>query len=280
MSSTGTQSAHNYVLGNSPEEQERLKQQARILGGWTREFFLAAGISPGMHVLDLGCGMGDVALLAAELVGPTGSVTAVDRDPVVIEQACERIARETPAAPIDFTVSAIAEFQGAREFDALVGRYILLYQPDPVAALKHAASQVRPGGVIVFHEVLFGSGPVTYPESELFTRLDWLLGETFRKVGFRPDFGLMLAETFLDAGLGWPTVEGRMPVGSGPGSYLYGWMAETIRSVLPRMEQFGLATAEEIDIGTLAARLEAEAVANKSQWVGPMQFGAWTRKAC
>ena len=43
-----------------------------------------------MRVLDLGCGMGDVSLLAARLVGPTGSVTGIDRDGVIVEKARER----------------------------------------------------------------------------------------------------------------------------------------------------------------------------------------------
>ena len=68
-----------YVLGHSAREQERLKLQASIVGGWTERFFRAAGIDRGMHVLDLGCGMGDVSLLASELVGSSGSVTGIDK---------------------------------------------------------------------------------------------------------------------------------------------------------------------------------------------------------
>ena len=60
----------DYVLGNTVKEQERLKQQGRFLEKWTEQFFLAAGLKAGMSVLDLGCGMGDVSLLAARLDGP------------------------------------------------------------------------------------------------------------------------------------------------------------------------------------------------------------------
>jgi ubiquinone/menaquinone biosynthesis C-methylase UbiE len=59
-------SVQDYVLGNSPREQERLKFQASIVGGWTEQYFRAAGLDRGMRVLDLGCGMGDVSLLAAK----------------------------------------------------------------------------------------------------------------------------------------------------------------------------------------------------------------------
>jgi ubiquinone/menaquinone biosynthesis C-methylase UbiE len=61
-----------YVLGNSIHEQERLKMQAKFLQQWSKQFFLSAGLEPGMHVLDLGRGMGDVSFCgqARWAVGP------------------------------------------------------------------------------------------------------------------------------------------------------------------------------------------------------------------
>jgi SAM-dependent methyltransferase len=92
----------NYVLGNSTHEQERLKLQARFLERWTEQFMLSAGLEPGMRVLDLGCGMGDVSLLAARLVGRTGTVTGIDRDGIVLEKARERTRSHEYGANVDF----------------------------------------------------------------------------------------------------------------------------------------------------------------------------------
>ena len=61
--------------------------QSRILRPYTEKFFRAAGLSPGMRVLDVGSGMGDVALLVADIVGPSGSVLGIDRDPTALEKA-------------------------------------------------------------------------------------------------------------------------------------------------------------------------------------------------
>ena len=105
-----------------------------------------------------------------------------------------------------------------------------------------------------------------------------IMSEAFRRGGNPPDFGRRLARTFLDAGLPWPTVQAEIPIGGEPGSYVFGWVAGTIRSLLPRIEQFGLATAAELQIETLAARMEEEAVALGSQLIGPTQFGAWAVK--
>ena len=77
----------NYVLGQSPYEYERLTLQAKVLRPFTEKFFMMAGLGPGMRVLEVGSGMGDVALLAAEMVGPGGRVLGVDRDAAGLEKA-------------------------------------------------------------------------------------------------------------------------------------------------------------------------------------------------
>jgi ubiquinone/menaquinone biosynthesis C-methylase UbiE len=268
----------DYLLGNTPHEYDRLKLQASILGGWTEGFFRSAGIGRGMRILDLGCGMGDVSLLAAELAWPTGSVVAIDRDPVVIEKARERASRRGTGARIDFVHEDLLAFHSARPFDAVVGRYFLLYQPDPVVAIRHAVEQIRAGGVVCFHETDFGNPIRSHPDNTLFERAYQLLTETVRRTGVPVDFGLRLTASFLDAGLSWPTIKAEVPIGGEAGSYLYGWVAETLRSLLPRIEQFGLASAEELDLDTLAMRMEADAVSQHSQLFGPLQVGAWTTK--
>ncbi|MGA8151341.1 MAG: methyltransferase domain-containing protein [Terriglobales bacterium] len=63
-----------YALGYSQQEMERLIIQALIFTPFTRQLFQEAGITSGMRVLDVGCGLGDVTFLAAELVGPNGAV--------------------------------------------------------------------------------------------------------------------------------------------------------------------------------------------------------------
>jgi len=62
----------NYVLGSADREHNHLIRQAKFLASCTRRLFVDAGIRPGMRILDLGSGVGDVAMLAATLVGPSG----------------------------------------------------------------------------------------------------------------------------------------------------------------------------------------------------------------
>src|SRR5262244_4467842 len=79
-----------YVLGHSETELRRLAMQSAFWGELTGEIFRRAGIGAGMHVLDIGCGAGDVSFLVSALVGPEGSVTGVDLDGDAIGVAEQR----------------------------------------------------------------------------------------------------------------------------------------------------------------------------------------------
>lgn len=103
-----------------------------------------------MRVLDLGSGSGDVAVLAAEAMGPDGYVVGTDRDP----RAVERARRWTADRPnVEFRECDVTSLDGiVGKFDAVVGRALLMYLPDPAASLRAAATRVRPGGVVCMHE--------------------------------------------------------------------------------------------------------------------------------
>jgi len=76
----------------SEAELERPQLQALCVEGLTCRLIRESGIRPGMRVLDLGAGPGDVAFLVAEAVGPSGSVVGVDREERSVELAKRRSA--------------------------------------------------------------------------------------------------------------------------------------------------------------------------------------------
>src|SRR5438270_3319981 len=89
---TMNQPKANYVLGYTDAEQGRLIRQATLIAPHTERLFREAGIGPGHRVLDLGSGMGDVAMLVAGLVGTSGEVVGIERDAASIERAQARVA--------------------------------------------------------------------------------------------------------------------------------------------------------------------------------------------
>ena len=70
-----------YQLGSDAAELERLDLQGRVLAPATRKILETVGLGSGMRVLDLGSGAGDVAFVAAELVGSAGEVVGLDQSP-------------------------------------------------------------------------------------------------------------------------------------------------------------------------------------------------------
>src|SRR5262245_29963140 len=139
-----------YVLGHTPLELERLARQERLIGGATRDYFSAAGIAPGMRVLDVGSGTGAVAFHAAEFIGPSGEVIGTDLASAAIETAT-RAAAARGLSHVSFRQGNPAEMTFERPFDAVVGRYVLLFQEDGSDMLRRLAKHVRPGGIILFH---------------------------------------------------------------------------------------------------------------------------------
>ena len=82
-----------YILGHEQSEIDRLMVQSALMRPFTERLFKAAGMSTGMRVLDLGCGAGDVSMLAADLVGPSGSVIGIDRSLEVISMPKDAVNR-------------------------------------------------------------------------------------------------------------------------------------------------------------------------------------------
>ena len=269
----------NYILGQSEYEYERLTFQAKIVRPFTEKFFRFAGVSPGMRVLDIGSGMGDVAFLAGEIVGPGGWVLGVDQDTAGLEKARERSRQQGCSSWVSFEASNLAQFDTADQFDAIVGRYILLYQQDPGAIIRRLLKALKPGGIVVFHEMDFANPHSSDPPCAFWDEIYGLLSEAFRRAGNPPDYGRRVAGAFLDAGLAFPTLLAESVAGGGHDSYLYRWIANTLISITPRLTRMGLGLPEGVTADeTLARRLEDEVVAVGSQILGPIQFGAWTRK--
>lgn len=140
-----------YPLESSDRERDRLERQARVLRPLTERLMRAAGAKPGASILDLGTGAGDVALLAAEIVGPAGRVVSIERDPNNIERATQR-ATAAGASNITFVRGDIAD-PPLENFDLSIGRYVLMYQAEPAAVVRSVARAVRPGGAVAFHEL-------------------------------------------------------------------------------------------------------------------------------
>ena len=267
-----------YVLGHSDQEMERLRVQARLINPITRQFFLEAGVAPGMRVLDVGTGVGETAFLSADLVGRDGTVVGVDRSEVALATARDR-ARELGFENIAFVQGDPSELEFELPFDAIVGRYILMFQPDPTAMLAKLKRLLRPAGLIVFHEPDWQSIK-SFPRAPLYERCCALAIEALRHGKADTEMGMKLHLTFLEAGLPMPMMRTRATIGAGTNAHDEVHLkADLVVTLAAEIERMGLATQEDLGLSTLAERAIAEVVANRSVVIGRSEMAAWTRLA-
>jgi SAM-dependent methyltransferase len=270
MSTSGS----TYVLGHADVEVQRLLLQARLYDGYTEHALRLAGLRPGMRVLDIGSGPGDVSFVAARLVGPTGTVLGVDAAPAMVELARARAA-EKGLSTVHFTQAAIDAIDLDEPVDAVVGRLILMHLPDPAATVRHLSSLVRPGGVIAFSENDIAAAH-SVPEMPLFAQVMDGIVHAFEAMGLSARFGTTLHTIFADAGLGAPRLTLGTPIGTAADTDMLAYAAEVWRLVLPIARQAGFATDGLTDIDEFVPRFRREALAANAIITMPPIITAWT----
>jgi SAM-dependent methyltransferase len=265
-------SGYQFGSGIGEDEVARLEIQGSALAPATRMIFAEAGIRPGMRVLDLGCGAGDVAFVAADLVGPDGSVVGVDRSPEALARARLR-AEQRGLAQVRFVEGDIHDPGPGGPFDAIVERLVLWAVPDPAAVLRRQATVLRPGGLVVPIETDL-SMIRSLPETAFMTQVKSWLVEAFAKAGI----------SFLGPRL-WAIVEeaGLRPLGMigvqphfGPDDPVgIAFLVESIRVAAPMIVGTGVATGEEIGVETFEQRVRDEGQRNQTVGAAPMLLSAW-----
>jgi ubiquinone/menaquinone biosynthesis C-methylase UbiE len=262
-----------YQLGHDPAELDRLNEQGGLLAPATTMLLQAAGIRPGMRVLDLGSGSGDHTFAVAGLVGPDGSVAGVERSPEAVGMARAR-AERLGLANVTFTMGDIHDPAGGGPFDAVTGRLVLMYVPDPVAVLRTQAGVLRPGGLVAPVEFDVSTAR-TMPLVPLAVQAKGWITETFQRAGIEQSLGARLWQVLSDAGVRPAGMLGVQPH-YGPdnpgGSALLGGI---VRTLAPVMERTGVATAEEVGPDTLVGRVARELAAHQAVFAHPMLMSAW-----
>jgi SAM-dependent methyltransferase len=133
----------------SAEAAERWRQgtqrRALALGPATERLLDAAGLEPGMRVLDIAAGTGDTSLLAARRVGTHGSVLAVDISASMLEVAAGS-ARAAGLANVVTLVQDVSMLNvPAHSFDAVISRLGLMFLDDLQGGLRAIRGALKPG---------------------------------------------------------------------------------------------------------------------------------------
>ncbi|MBV8197683.1 MAG: methyltransferase domain-containing protein, partial [Candidatus Eremiobacteraeota bacterium] len=235
-----------YAFGYSETERERLLAQSLRFTPITERFLRDAGVRAGHRVLDLGAGFGDVAMAAARLVGPGGEVVGVERSAESIAFAEQRVAAYG-YANVRFLCSELDAFQTAEAFDAIVGRMILEFIPDPAAALAALRRTLRSGGIAAFQEPWWETVGGFVVRLPLWSRCYALAGEGLRRRGANPNLGATLHRIMENAG--FERTVTRFDVILNDSLELVRWPWEVLQAMLDRV---GDASLDLTDLGNLS----------------------------
>ena len=273
----GTSGADNYLLGHTPQAIQRLLLLGQIYQPFTRRMFAEAGVTTGMQVLDIGCGPGEVSLIAADLVGETGSVLGIDASADMLQMAQART-HAAGLANVSFIAADLRNLALDQQFDALVGRFILMHLPEPAAVLRQLIRCVRPGGIVAFQEYdLSSQADAAYPPSPLWEEAFRLSTLPFQQAGGNIHAGMQLPTMYHAAGLPAPHMSYEASIGADRDWLGFEMRAADVRMFLPLILQFGLATEEEIGLDTLAERLREETISQGGVARLPVLVSAWAR---
>ncbi|MCJ2124947.1 class I SAM-dependent methyltransferase [Methylobacterium sp. J-077] len=263
-----------YALGQSEEALKRLIDQAAFVGPITERMLRAAGVGPGMRVLDIGCGAGDVTFQTAELVKANGHVLGVDMAGEPIRMAWQR-AKAAGLANVTFREGTEADLDAEAPFDCIIGRYVLIYQPNPVDFVRRLAAQLRPGGTLALQEVDF-----THPIAAIppMAKLDRMLNEIVAIMArTAADVGsaTRMAGIFAEAGLPAPSGFCERTIGMEGARTFFRWAASSYAVLQSRISP----ESDPVDVDRLVGEFLADVAAVHGCAHGPDQWCAWTIRA-
>jgi SAM-dependent methyltransferase len=264
-----------YLLGHTTSDLLRLDDQAQLLAPATTAILQVAGLRPGMRVLDVGTGLGDVAFGAASIVGPSGQVVGIDRDADVLALARDRAAARG-VGNVDFEQGEAGEWNGGGLFDAVIGRMVLVFCPDPRTVVRHHAASLRPGGLYLAMEWDYLTARAD-PFCPTVYRTVALMAAAVRHAGMDPALGARLDAVLEQCGLVEAQALGFRPFTSArDGARAFTGL---VAAMLALMEHSGLVDSPDAGLETLRHRIAAEVAEANATFVMPTLVGAWGRTA-
>lgn len=227
-------------------ERERLAGLSAQFDAGTTRHLAQVGVAAGWHCLEIGAGAGSIARWLADRVGSSGRVVATDLD--------IRFLADLPQPPVEVVRHDIATDPVEEEaFDLVHARAVLEHVPSRDEIVPRLARALRPGGVLVLEDVVFGgaytqavekaaSPPV---QAAAFSRVVQAMAGGFRAVGADSEYGLAHSVALVAAGLRDIDAEltSRLVYGGSKESAFY---ALSLREVGERLVAAGLLTPDEV----------------------------------
>jgi ubiquinone/menaquinone biosynthesis C-methylase UbiE len=143
---TALEQGRRDICANGPEQYERYTV-SRLFEPLARVLLERVPLRPGQRVLDVACGTGIVARLAASRVGPSGKVVGLDLDAAMLATA--RVCAQQEGAAVEWHEGEAGALPfGDASFDAVLCQQGLQFFPDKAGALREMRRVAAPRAMI------------------------------------------------------------------------------------------------------------------------------------
>jgi SAM-dependent methyltransferase len=233
----------DYVLGTHDEELARLGLQHRIWRPVALACWQKAGVTLGSRVLDLGAGPGYAATDLAEIVGPRGSVMAVERSSNFVRALQERCRKQeleqVQIRELDLMTDDLPE--GPYDFSWC--RWVASFVTDPGLLVQKLGRVMRPGARAIFHEYAHYLTWRLIPRLPSQERFAQEVKASWAATGGKADIGLDLPGYLLQNGFQIRSAIPRIYC-VGPADYMWQWPVSFVGIGLARLQELGRIDAE------------------------------------
>lgn len=190
-----TKPTAGYALdANWHAERARLDSLTTLFDPGTLAVCEGLGLTPGWRCLDVGAGTGSLALALAELVGPTGSVLALDIDTRFLEPLA---APQLETGAVDITEHQLPR----EEFDLVHARLLLEHLACRGDVLDKMIGAAKPGGWVLIEDFDWATAMVIDPPSDVHRRVASAIRTVLTRHGYDPHYGRSLPRRLRAAGL-------------------------------------------------------------------------------
>jgi ubiquinone/menaquinone biosynthesis C-methylase UbiE len=190
---------NEYIITGGEEGKKRLNVLADVLSSYTKALLEKDGPIHRKKILDLGCGGGNVALMASKMVGEEGYVTAIDFDSEIISLA-KQDAINDGVNNISFEAQSAYDITFDDRFDIAYSRFLLSHLRQPELALQNMLKSAKPGARIIVEDVEF-SGHFCYPSCKAFDSYIKYYTAAATHNEQNPEIGPSLFQLFHSAGI-------------------------------------------------------------------------------
>jgi len=274
MATTLTSTTDGYILGRTSAEYQRLHIQALKWEPITLRVLLQAGLKPGMHCLDAGCGTGDVMRLMGSIVTKSGSVTGFDIDKNIGEEALS-ILNSLDNSNYSFERTDITTVDPERsKYDFVFARFLLVHMTDPHAIIKKLFSTVKDGGTLLIQDYDFSSIKAGKKLQHITDYVRQVNNAAFSRTGKDPETGTNLAAYFAET-IGDPDGTDAASIIT-PFKEGASMMKAVLKALTPILLKLNITTKDRLN--QCFDDLDTGSEEKNMFLLWPMMNGAWKRK--